>query len=111
MKKSVALEETTKMWIWLYKHPAHDMKYYVTYVAKLDHPWKNFSPLCEVSDNSCADCLIGWEGKQGTFCTDPESPYRKWMATALDNPDYRTLYAGEILEMAQKARGKVAADA
>lgn len=96
MKKIEALNEAMKMWVWLYRHPAQDRKYYMTYVAKLDTPWKNDCPLCEISENNCASCLMQTETDKGTFCTDPESPFSKWQTTSLDNPDYRTLYAGEI---------------
>jgi hypothetical protein len=105
MKKSEALSETTKMWIWLYKHPAQDKKYYVTHVAKPETPWKNDCPLCEAVENGCPDCLMQWDEQNGTFCTDPESPFRKWKTTSLDNPDHRTWYAGQIIAMAQKVAG------
>jgi hypothetical protein len=99
MKKIDALNEVMKMWTWLYRHPAQDQKYYVTHVAKLAKPWKNYCPICEFVDDKCSDCLMTWEEMNGTFCTDPESPFRKWKETNTDNPDYRTLYAGEILAM------------
>lgn len=105
MKKLEALNEMTKMWIWLYKHPAQDKKYYVTHVAKLEKAWKNDCPLCEVAENNCSNCLIQLDEQQGTFCTDPESPFKKWKATSLDKPDYRTWYAGKIIAMAQEATG------
>jgi hypothetical protein len=107
MKKLEALDEAAKMWIWLYKHPAHDKKYYVTYVAKPEHPWKNDCPICEVVENSCLNCLIQLDEPHGTFCTDPESPFLKWKATTLDNPDHRTFYAGEIIALAEKAAKKL----
>ncbi|MFH0784539.1 MAG: hypothetical protein V2B20_21625 [Pseudomonadota bacterium] len=102
MKKNEALNEMMKMWTWLYKHPAHDKKYYVSYVAKLSKPWKNNCPACELAGDNCGNCLMNFEGKQGSFCADPESPFRKWQDTTLDNPDYRTLYAGEIIAMAKR---------
>jgi hypothetical protein len=111
MKKLEALDETTKMWIWLYKHPAQDKKYYVTHVAKPDKPWKNDCPLCEIAENDCSNCLMQWEEQNGTFCSDPESPFRKWKATSLDNPDHRTWYAGEVIAMAQKVAGTLKATA
>ena len=39
--KIETLNDMIKMWMWLYKHPAHDQNYYVSYVAHLDRPWKN----------------------------------------------------------------------
>jgi len=107
MKKLEALNEAAKMWTWLYKHPAHDKKYYVTHVVKLEEPWKNDCPICEVVDSSCSDCLMQFEEQQGTFCTDPESPFRKWKETTLDNPDHRTFYAGEMIALAKKAAAKI----
>ena len=95
------------MWTWLYKHPAHDRKYYTTYVAKVEKPWKNDCPICDLADDSCQDCPMKGEGQTGTFCTDPESPFQKWMMTSLDKPDYRTLYSGEIIAIAQKALGRL----
>ena len=103
MKKLEALNEATKMWIWLYKHPAHDKKYYVSHVAKLVQPWKNDCPICEVADSGCSDCLMQFEEQKGTLCTDSESPFRKWKETGLDNPDHRTFYAGEMIVLAKKA--------
>jgi hypothetical protein len=41
--KIEALDDMRKMWMWLYKHPAHDKQYYVSYVANLDRPWGNAS--------------------------------------------------------------------
>ena len=107
MKNIEALKEITTMWTWLYKHPAHDRKYYTTYVAKLDKPWKNDCPICDRADNICSECPMKLDEQNGTFCTDPESPLQKWMTTSLDNPDYRTLYSGEIIAIAQKAMGKL----
>ena len=109
MQKIEALKEITKMWIWLYKHPAHDREYYVTHVAKLAQPWKNYCPLCNLEDGKCPDCLMKWEEQNGTFCTDPESPLQKWKETTTDNPDYRTLYSGEIIAIAENATGKLTA--
>ena len=94
--KIEALDDMRKMWMWLYKHPAHDKQYYVSYVANLDRPWKN-------------DCPMKWEEQNGTFCTDPESPLQKWKETSTDNPDYRTLYSGEIIAIANKAMKRLTA--
>jgi hypothetical protein len=109
MQKIEALKEITKMWIWLYKHPAHDREYYVTHVAKLAQPWKNYCPLCNLEDGKCPDCLMKWGEQNGTFCTDPESPLQKWKETTTDNPDYRTLYSGEIIAIAKNATGTLTA--
>ncbi len=111
MKRIEALNETAKMWVWLYKHPAQDKKYYVTHVAKLAKPWKNDCPLCEVAENTCSNCLMQFEEQKGTFCKDPESPFCKWQATSLDNPDYRTLYAGEMIAIAKNAARTLTATA
>jgi len=102
MNKIEALSEVMKMWTWLYKHPAHDETYYVTHVAKLTKPWRNNCPVCDLAEAECTSCLMAWEGQNGTFCTDPESPFRKWQETTLENPDYRTLYAGDIVAMAKR---------
>lgn len=109
MKKIEALKEITTMWTWLYRHPAHDRKYYETHVAKLDQPWRNDCPICNQETDSCPDCPMKWEEQNGTFCTDPESPLQKWKETTLDNPDFRTLYSGEIIAIAQKAMGRLTA--
>jgi hypothetical protein len=109
LTKIEALDDLRKMWMWLYKHPAHDIKYYVSHVANLDRPWKNDCPLCDLADEKCSDCLMKWEKQKGTFCTDPESPFRKWMETTRDNADYRTLYAGEIIALAQEIKEKLSA--
>ena len=109
MKKIEALKEITKMWTWLYKHPAHDREYYETYVAMLDRPWKNDCPICDQEADTCPNCPMKLEEQYGTFCTDPESPLQKWSATTTDNPDYRTLYSGEIIAIAQKAMGNLTA--
>ena len=109
LAKIEALDDLTKMWMWLYKHPAHDKKYYVSHVANLDRPWKNDCPLCDLADQKCSDCLMKWEEQKGTFCTDPESPFLKWEETTTDNPDYRTLFAGEIIALAQGIKEKLTA--
>jgi hypothetical protein len=104
-----ALDDMKKMWMWLYKHPAHDKKYYASYVAKLDRPWKNDCPICDLAEQKCSDCLMQWDEQKDTFCTDTESPFRKWQETTTDNPDYRTLYAGEIIALAIAVKGKLIA--
>ena len=107
MNRIDAINETEKMWTWLYKHPAHDELYYVKHVAKMQKPWKNNCPVCELADGACSSCIIAWDN--GTFCTDPESPYSKWQATTLDNPDYRTLYAGDIIAITRTLRREIGA--
>jgi hypothetical protein len=109
MKKIEALKEIATMWTWLYKHPAHDRKYYETYVAKLNQPWRNDCPICDQEADICPDCPMKLEEQNGTFCTDPESPLQKWQATTTDHPDYRTLYSGEIIAIAQKAMRRLTA--
>jgi hypothetical protein len=109
MNKIEALKEATKMWTWLYKHPAHDEKYYVTHVARLSEPWKNNCPVCELAEDTCANCLMTWDEQNGTFCTDPESPFRKWKETRLDNPDFRMMYAGDIIAMTKEISGRLGA--
>jgi hypothetical protein len=102
--KIEALDDMRKMWMWLYRHPAHDKQYYVSYVANLDKPWKNDCPICDLADGKCSDCLLQLKYLKGTFCTDPESPFRKWKETTTDNPDSRTFYAGEIIALAQEIK-------
>jgi hypothetical protein len=109
MEQLEALKEISTMWTWLYKHPAHDIKYYETHVAKLDQPWKNGCPICDLEVGNCPDCPMKWEEQNGTFCADPESPLQKWKATTTDLPDFRTLYSGEIIAIAQKAMERLAA--
>jgi hypothetical protein len=109
MKKIDALKEITAMWTWLYKHPAHDRTFYEAHVAKLDQPWKNDCPICNQEADTCPDCPMKWEEQKGTFCTDPESPLQKWKETSTDNPDYRTLYSGEIIAIANKAMKRLTA--
>ena len=106
-----ALSHLAQMWTWLYKYPAHDKKYYISHVANLEQPWKNDCPICDLVDGNCAQCILQWEGQKGTFCTDPESPFRKWKETSLDNPDYRAFYAGEIIALAQGLKAKLTGDA
>jgi hypothetical protein len=109
MNKIDALKEIAIMWTWLYKHPAHDRKYYETYVAKLSQPWKNDCPICDQETDTCPECPMQYPEQNGTFCTDPESPLQKWKTTATSNPDFRTLYSGEIVAIAQNAIERLAA--
>lgn len=104
MVRKEALQEFRKMWIWLYKHPAHDKKYYAKHVAKPDPLWKKDCPLCELSPGSdCIECKSLWDQGKGSLCTDPESPYSKWRQTHLNDPNYRTWYAGKIIDLAEQA--------
>ena len=108
--KIEALDDMTKMWMWLYKHPAHDKKYYVSHVANLDRPWKNDCPICDLADLKCSNCLMQLEELKGTFCTDPESPFRKWKETTRDNPDTRMQYAGDIIALAHITKKRLTVD-
>jgi len=103
MVRTEALEELKKMWTWLYRHPAHGKKYYVKHVAKADPSWKNDCPLCELSDGECTECLTLWDQGQGSLCADPASPLSKWRKTHLGDPNFRTWYAGKIVDIADKA--------
>lgn len=98
-----ALQEFKKMWTWLYQHPAHDKKYYVKHVAKADPAWKNDCPLCALSDDDCTECLLLWDKGEGSLCSDPASPLSKWQKTHLNDPNFRTWYAGQIVDITQKA--------
>ncbi len=103
MLQKAALNEFKKMWTWLYQHPAHDKKYYVKHVAKVDPAWKNDCPLCALSDDDCKECLLLWDNGDGSLCSDPASPLSKWRKTHLNDPNYRTWYAGQIVDITQKA--------
>jgi hypothetical protein len=98
-----ALQELKKMWIWLYQHPAHDKKYYVEHVVKAEPPWKNDCPLCAIAEDNCKECLLLWDNGHGSLCSDPASPLSKWKETHLNNPDYRTWYAGQMIDITQNA--------
>ena len=103
MERRIALEEFKKMWTWLYKHPAHDNKYYVSHVAKPQPAWKNDCPLCALSDGECGECKSLWDEGRGSLCSDPDSPLSKWKKTQLQDPDFRTWYAGKIVEITTKS--------
>jgi hypothetical protein len=113
MKKNEMLKEMVTMWTWLYKHPAHDREYYMTHVLKLAQPWKNLCPLCELDPlgQKCAECLMKEGNQAGNFCSDPDSPLNKWKDTNTNNPDNRTFYAGEVIAIAKRIKGKVGAAA
>ena len=113
MKVFEMSKEMVKMWTWLYKHPAHDREYYITHVAKLNQPWKNLCPLCELEKDGekCSKCLMTEEPQKGTFCSDPESPLNQWKNTATNNPDNRTYFAGKIIAIAKKIMVKFSASA
>ncbi len=99
--KNTAVEEFKKMWIWLYRHPAHDKKYYVRHVARPLNGWRNNCPLCALSANQdCTECLDVWNHGEGTLCEDPNSPLYKWERTHLNDPNDRTWYAGKLIDIA-----------
>jgi hypothetical protein len=101
MERKNALQEFRKMWIWLYKHPAQDNKYYTSYVAKPKPSWRNDCPLCALSaEGECRECRSMWDTGHGSLCTDPDSPLVKWRKTSVDDPDNRTWYAGRLVEIA-----------
>jgi hypothetical protein len=102
MERSEALQEFKKMWTWLYKHPAHDSKYYVKHVAKPEQGWKNDCPLCALSDGECKECNALWDQGNGSLCSDPESPFSQWRKTHLNDPNFRTWYAGKIVDLADQ---------
>jgi len=106
MKKTDALQEFTKMWTWLYRHPAHDKQYYVKHVAKPDTAWRNDCPLCDLTEDECSECLTLWDNGKGSLCSDPESPLSKWRNTQLEDPHFRVWYAGKIADIASKALKK-----
>lgn len=99
MDKKTAMQEFKKMWLWLYQHPAHDKKYYVDYVARVQPRWLNDCPLCTVATDACTGCLDLWNNEGKNLCTDPVSPYSKWKATSVDEAHHRTWYAGEIVKL------------
>lgn len=105
MERKEALNEFRKMWIWLYKHPAQDNKYYVNYVAKPIPPWKNNCPLCALSakGEKCHECKSMWDSGHGSLCTDPDSPLVKWRNSSVEEPDNRTWYAGRIVQLTGSA--------
>lgn len=106
MLEKDALNEFKKMWTWLYQHPAHDKKYYVKHVAKPEDDWKNDCPLCHTSEGECSECLDLWDNGHGSLCQDPDSPYSQWRKTHLNDPNYRTWYAGKIIDITEKALRK-----
>ncbi len=100
MKRDIALQEFRKMWIWLYKHPAHDKKYYVQNVAKPKPVWRNDCPLCALTEEGeCNECKSLWATTRGNLCSDPDSPLSQWRKTEKDNPDLRTWYAGKLVDL------------
>lgn len=104
-ERKTALQEFKKMWTWLYRHPAHDKKYYVKNVAKADPRWKNDCPLCQISgEDDCKECLLLWDNGEGSLCSDPASPLSKWQKTHRNDPNFRTWYAGQIVDITQKAQ-------
>jgi len=104
MERKIALQEFKKMWTWLYKHPAHDGKYYVQHVAKANPAWRNECPLCALAkEGECQECKSLWDTGHGSLCSDPESPLRQWRKTAASDPDLRTWYAGKLIDIAGRA--------
>lgn len=100
MVNSDALIEFKKMWKWLYSHPAHNQDYYIKYVAQVDPAWQKNCPLCESNDGDCTDCLTLYNEGNGTLCEDQNSPINKWRSTNLGDPDFRTWYAGKVINIA-----------
>lgn len=98
-----AIVEFRKMWTWLYKHPAHDQKYYLKHVMKTDHEWQKDCPLCEHFEGNCSGCLEIYDKGNGTLCDDPKSPVNQWRKTQLADPDYRMWYAGKVVNIVEKA--------
>jgi len=76
----------------------------VKHVAKADPPWKNDCPLCNLSEGECTACLSLWDNGHGNLCSDPDSPLSKWRTTQLSDPNFRTWYAGKIVDIVQKAK-------
>ncbi len=103
MVRYEALDEFKKMWTWLYRHPAHDKKYYVKHVAKADPAWIKDCPLCHLSDGECIECLTIWDEGNGSLCEDQNSPMNKWSNTHLSDPNFRSWYAGKIADIASRA--------
>ncbi len=104
MSKTNAIQEFKKMWQWLYSHPAHDPKYYIKHVAKIDPPWQQDCPICDYYDGECKDeCLKLYDEGNGTMCDDQESPMCKWQNTNLGDPDFRTWYAGKVVKIASNS--------
>jgi len=102
MKKE-ALTEFKKMWTWLYRHPAHDRKYYIQHVAMPEGGWEKNCPLCALSaSHSCQECLEVWDQGNGNLCEDPQSPFNRWKNTHISDPNNRTWYAGRLIDIADK---------
>lgn len=97
------LLEFKKMWIWLYKHPAHDQKYYIKHVIKSDSEWQNDCPVSQQFEGNCSECLSIYDNGSGTLCEDQQSPLNKWRKTHLADPNYRMWYAGKVIDIAEKA--------
>jgi hypothetical protein len=104
MERTKALQEFRKMWTWLYKHPAHDGKYYVQHVAKPQPAWRNECPLCALArEGECQECKPLWNSADGSLCSDPASPLRQWQKTETSDPDSRSWYAGKLVDLAGQA--------
>ena len=97
------IENFQKMWAWLMGYPAHDQKYYMKHVAKLDKDWDNDCPLSNRSEvSSCDGCHMLWKSHKGTLCSDSSSPLYKWKNTDVELPDERSYYASQTAVLAMK---------
>jgi hypothetical protein len=93
-----------KMWAWLSGYPAHDRTYYMQHVVVPRENWMNNCPLCNSEHlNNCDGCKFLWQSRQGTLCTDLDSPLYKWRATDIQQPDERSFYASQVAVLALKA--------
>lgn len=97
------LTEFKKMWTWLYSHPAHNQKYYIKHVIKVEPAWEKDCPICHQSGGKCDECNALWDKGNGTLCEDLESPLNRWRNTHLSDPNYRMWYAGKVIDLAEKA--------
>ena len=90
-----------KMWTWLMAHPAHDRDYYIKHLEKLNEVWENSCPLSNsMYAENCNGCQVLWDSREGTLCTDPNSPVYKWNNTERNLPDKRSKYASEVAVLA-----------
>ena len=102
------LSNFKKMWTWLCGFPAHDREYYMKYVIRLEEMWPNSCPLSNNSkEKNCDGCKSLWDTREGTLCSDPNSPLYKWKSTERQQPDDRSFYASQVAVLAmQVIRGK-----
>ena len=106
MKNQDALNEFKKMWIWLYSHPAHDRRYYMNHVVKIEEAWEKECPICHHAEGECNQCKALWDEGRGNLCEDQQSPLNRWKNTHLSDPNYRMWYAGKIADIAARAMAK-----